>query len=38
MTITATFVILPIACVALAAFAFGCIEMLAAHRRNGGME
>lgn len=30
--------ILPVACVALAALAFGYHELLAAHRRNGGME
>lgn len=30
--------IMPVACVALAALAFGYHELLAAHRRNGGME
>lgn len=37
MTITAVY-IMPVACVAIAALAFGYHELLAAHRRNGGME
>lgn len=28
----------PVACVALAALAFGYLEFRAAHRRNGGLE
>lgn len=38
MTVTATYIIVPVACVALAALAFGYHELLAAYRRNGGME
>ena len=38
MTTTIMLTVLLVACVALAALAFGYLELLAAHRRNGGME